>query len=213
MRTRFLFLCGAVVGVAVLGCKGGPKTTLHAAAPPKLADGWKTHETNAGFSMAGPYNWTLNPPSALPPISLGSDPGAPAPAEPPDVLSPEEEQRREGQGILLELFDKDVRLTPGETPTRLIVKKQDSSGTLAETSEDVKKSLGSDVVVTNVNLPIGPATKFEKKFKTIGGDELTNIVYLLVNGDSAYRFTFEATNNPEPIQSAAQPMMETVRFK
>lgn len=204
------------IAIAVLaltaGCKHGPKTVLHSA-PLELKEGWKNHDTKAGFSIAGPYNWTLNPPSSIPPISLGSDPNQPEPPEAPDVLSPQEQSRQEANGILLKLYDKNVRPTPGEAPTCMWVKKIDSSGSLADTADDVKHGLGSDVEVTNVNLPIGPATELKKVTKTPGGDELTDIVFVLVNGDDAFKFVFEATNNDEPITTVAQPMMETVRFK
>jgi len=205
--------CLALAALAIAGCKHGsaPKYTN---APLKLPDAWKNHDsTKANFSMAGPPNWKLMPASAMPQISLGGDATGVEPPEPPDVISPAEQERQDKNGVLLKLYDNNVRALPGEAPTAVFVKKIDSSGTLEDTAQDVKHDLGSDTEMTPVSLPIGNAVKLKKTTKTVGGDEVTDIVYVLVNGDDAYKFVFEATNNFDSITRDSQPMMETVRFK
>src|SRR5205823_6063481 len=201
-----LFIC------AQIGCKHTTAAKLQNA-PLTLQPGWKNHESKAGFSMAGPPNWKLMPPSAMPAITLGGDATGVEPVEPPDVISPQEQAVQDSHNVLFKLYDNNVRALPGEAPTAVLVKKVDPSGTLEDTAQDVKHGLGSDVELTPVSLPIGPAVQLKKLFKTAGGDEVTNLVYVLVNGEDAYKFVFEATNNAEPITSMAKPMMETVRFK
>jgi len=197
---------------AQAACKHGTAAKLQNA-PLTLPPGWKNHESKAGFSMAGPPNWKLMPPSALPTINIGGDATGVEPVEPPDVISPGEQTVQDSHNVLFKLYDNNVRALPGEAATCMFVKKTDSSGTLEDTAQDVKHGLGSDVEVTPISLPIGPAVQLKKVIKTVGGDEVTNIIYVLVNGEDAYKFEFQATNNAEPITSTCKPMMETVRFK
>ena len=205
-----LFIALAVC--AQTGCKHATAAKLQNA-PLTLQPGWRNHDsTKAPFSMAGPPNWRLTPPSLMPTASIGGEATGVEPKEPPDVITPEEQSAQDAHEVLLKLYDNNVRALPGETPTVVYVKKIDSAGSLEDTAQDVKKGLGSDVEVTPVSLPIGPSVKLKKLTKTPGGDDLLDIVYVLVNGDDAYKFVFESTNNPD-IATSAQPMMETVRFK
>lgn len=118
-------------------------------------------------------------------------------------------------GIPLRLYDNSVRALPAETPTQLTVKVTKEGGLKFETeaASHFNKLNVDKKTQSKIELPVGPAQEFVTETTNRIGDVVHTIVYLLVDGENRYVFTFIATNNQGAIAQVARPIMETLRVK
>lgn len=124
-------------------------------------------------------------------------------------------QKLAAEGIPLRLYDNSHRTLPAETPIQLTVKDTKESGLRFE---DEAKGLFAKLNVdkksqSKVELPVGPAVEIVTETTNRIGDVVHQILYLLIDGDRRYVFTFLATNNQSAIAGVARPIMETFRIK
>jgi|GEM_PF-1523896 len=120
------------------------------------------------------------------------------------------------KGVVIQIIDSSKPI-PGEARTRYYVKvdKHDANVSLNKAVDeemDFMHGFGPNDPV-KVDLPIGPAYRVDADRKTIGGDQLTHISYVAVDGKNSYHLRFVATNNPSSIQNIAKDVAETWRIK
>lgn len=119
------------------------------------------------------------------------------------------------EGIPLRLYDNSVRALPAETPTQLTVKVTQEGGLNFETeAKNLFNKLNVDKKTqSKVELPVGAAQEFVTETTNRIGDVVHQILYLLVDGENRYVFTFISTNDASTIRQVARPIMETFRPK
>jgi hypothetical protein len=120
------------------------------------------------------------------------------------------------KGVVIQIIDSSKPI-PGEARTRYYVKVDDHDGNVSldkavDEEMEFLQGLGASNPV-KVKLPIGPAYMINADRKTIGGDELTRISYVTVDGKKSYHLRFVATNNPTSIQQIAADVAKTLRIK
>lgn len=215
------------LALSLLACgKGEPAPRLRQADPPVLSGGWTSWDRPA-FTIAAPDNWSpyrrrrmrQEPPSEL---------GAGGDALPPelnnalesfDAAAQEEDeadiQKLASEGIPLRLYDNSVRALPAETPTQLTVKVTKEGGLKFETEAmNLFNKLNVDKKAqAKVALPIGTAQEYVTETTNRIGDVVHQILYLVIDGENRYVFTFISTNNQSAITNVARPIMETLRIK
>ncbi len=221
----FLILCAAAVG-----CKSGP--VLHVkAVPQSVPNGWQAiEEKQQGMSIGLPAGWKPGTGMA---VDLGSALGMGADSmgqlDPNNPLSQmhtsmdeginaneaKEAERLAKKGIYLSATDGS-KSTIGETRTSFDVKRVNHDGPYSTADAvadelDAMRGFGpNDPKV--VTLPIGSATRIDAEATTRGGDKLTHIHFVIVDGKSVYSLRFRSTNNPQAIQSVAQDVATTLRI-
>ena len=213
------------------GCAKPIKSDLVAAPPPKLEAGWISHDTRGALTVAAPDNWILSRsalsqsglnlqemPATMAGTSQNSTseseaaPAAPATsAAPPDAVDPGDVDAQNSKGVVLELYDKNVKPIPGEVTTRLYVEKDGASGSLEESAKKFAKDFKA--TPSKVNLPVGPAETFKSEDTSKGGDVVTDVCYVIDNGSESYKFVFETSNHAGNIEHDAPLIMDTVRLK
>lgn len=187
--------------------------------------GWNTWDRPA-FSLAAPDNWSPYRSRRLrqtpPEENFG---GAGLPPEAGGVLDRFEEADRRadeqeiaklaGEGVPLRLYDNSVRALPAETPTQLTVKVSKEGGLNFESeAKNLFNKLNVDKKTqSKVELPVGSAQEVVTETTNRIGDVVHQILYMLVDGEDRYVFTFIATNDASGIRQVARPMMETFRIK
>lgn len=217
-----------VLALLLAACgKQEPGPRLRHSDPPVLAGGWQTWD-RPEFTLAAPDNWSpyrrrrLNNDPAptgdglsgrgLPPEMNQMMDGFEAAARKEDEA---EIQKLAAEGIPLRLYDNSHRTLPAETPIQLTVKVTKESGLRFE---DEAKGLFAELNVdkksqAKVELPVGPAVEIVTETTNRIGDVVHQILYLLIDGERRYVFTFLATNNHSAIAGVARPIMETFRIK
>ncbi|HEY3783335.1 MAG TPA: hypothetical protein VGL56_19820 [Fimbriimonadaceae bacterium] len=221
MKRQFVAL--SLAAALCIGCSKKPVVSLlHSAPAPKLDPGWVTHDS-AGFSIAAPSDWTLS----LTKLTIGSiglqnldlsntpstsDSAPPTSRELPEQVDPSDADRQKKEGILLELYNKNVKPIPGEKMTRFYVTSKQSSASLDELAKAVKSEFLAQTI-TPTDLPIGKVDMITANNQTRGGDTITDIVYVVPNGETVYEVVFETTNHEGPIEQAAPEIMNTLRMK
>lgn len=231
LRTPLPVVCLCSI-LMIVGCKKVENPVLKSVAPEKLEAGWSYHDVaESGFSIAAPADWTENPNESMFPggvVEVEGGGQVPMDKLPPGVqeLGKEIEkhdketeaafrEKLKENGVSIMLFFKGARSIPGEERTRFYVKVRPSEGTLAEEAAATKAGLhGSETIEQkHVELPVGPAEAFKASRKTQGGDEVTEIIYLMVSGDKTYVTRFVTSNSAERITSISNPIMQTFRVK
>lgn len=217
-----------IAGLFVAGCAKPVKSDLVNAPPPALQSGWVTRETRGALTLAAPGDWILSRShvSSLGGVNLqdlqgsmanatqnsSSDaPSTTAAAEPPDAVDSGDLDDQNSNSEVLVLYDKNVKPIPGEVMTRMFVKKTAASGSLDDMAKHFAKDMNGNAI--KVNLPIGPAETWKGDTTTRGGDVISDVGYLLINGEEAYEFVFETSNHEANLDEVADPIMQTVRLK
>lgn len=198
------------------GCSSGPATELNAAAePPVLEPGWTTYDvTSFGFKIAAPQAFKPTKPSSM---STGAtyDPDAPTPDAPPPqaetvYISPKDSQI--DKGIVMVLYDQNSRALPGEPTPRLYVQHEEVKAANLDAAADELRSKEKGIVQERrVALPIGPAHYFKAQRKNMGGDTITNMIYIVANKKRLYHFVWETSNPPESMEPYLEGMMNSLR--
>jgi len=228
--TRFAFALALPLAVMLIGCSKVENPALKSLPNASIPQGWKYFIGEGGFTLAAPANWTTDPNAymlstmglddepSVPPENLG--PGMKALAEQTEKNLNEEkarlDEKHKEQGIGLMLYDKGTRPIPGEERTRIYVRVRDAKGALTEEANDVKKGMSDGknaVEEKTVTLPIGTAVALRGNVTTVGGDVVTDIIYVLVSKDKTYLINFTSTNSSERISSVSNPIMQTFRIQ
>lgn len=69
------------------------------------------------------------------------------------------------------------------------------------------------VDIQKMTLPIGEAVSVKTRFKTIGGDEVSEIRYIVMDGTDEYVLRLVATNGAEMIEPYAEKVAQSLRIK
>lgn len=120
------------------------------------------------------------------------------------------------KGVVIQIIDGSKPI-PGEARTRYYVKVDNHDGNVSldkavDEEMDFLQGLGASNPV-KLALPIGPAYMINADRKTMGGDQLTRISYVVVDGKKSYHLRFVATNNPTSIQQIAADVAKSLRIK
>ncbi|MEQ1824000.1 MAG: hypothetical protein ABL949_15940 [Fimbriimonadaceae bacterium] len=212
MRTFLL----ALVALIVVGCKGeSTSLTQSAKATPP---GWTDYDRpEYGFSIAAPDNWTLRNPGMgidIGSIDLNSMGNGEAPKieEPKNEVIPADLERQQKKGLGLVLYSKNVKPLPGEELCRIEVKKEDVGAiTFKDAMAKGKESIASDATVKEIQLAIGPCAEIRHNDKSIGGDEITRIMYCLADGKYYWTIYLESYNNASEVETVAPELIKTFR--
>jgi hypothetical protein len=222
---RYYFL---VAVLTVAGCAKPVKSDLISAPVPALQSGWTQRDTRGALTLAAPSDWILSRnhvstlglsvqdlqgslATANQNATSDSQSPAAAPAAPPDTVDDSDLENQNSKSEVLVLYSKNVKPIPGEEMTRMYVKKVSVSGT----ADAMAKHFAGDMngTATKISLPIGSAQTWKGDTTTRGGDVISDIGYLIVNGDEAYEFVFETSNHEGNIDQVADSIMQTVRLK
>jgi hypothetical protein len=224
-----------LLAIALAGCSKPAVHVLKASAP-NLPSGWTKAVDDTGTVSVGVANgWHEGVDTPLAGSGLDLAQGIAGSASTPttDTENPagqlanqmaadDAKDQQEGKealkakGVVIQIIDASKPI-PGEARTRYYVKvdKHDGNilldGALDEEKEFLRGTGAGDPV--KVDLPIGPAYRFDADRKTIGGDELTRISYVVVDGKNSYHLRFVSTNNPTSIQSIAKDVADSWRIK
>jgi len=219
-----------------VGCKSAPVVHLKDPGPAALPAGWETADSpQDGVSIGVPSGWRPGTGRAIMASDLmssgvdsgaGSDPNA---ASDPNsglgamVNNMQEQSNLEEAKAMEELRKKGTiihvidssRPIPGEERTRYYVKKftHDSDYPLDEAAADEKEAMKNEEKPETVNLPVGKAIRYYAQFKTIGGDTVTHISYVLADGKVSYVVRFAQTGENPTITGIDRQVMETFRAK
>jgi len=108
------------------------------------------------------------------------------------------------------------RAPAGEERTQMSVKKIPAPGSdLDQIGKEARVGMGgsaTNATTEKINLPIGPAMKVTTDFQNRIGDQVTEIRYLLLDGNDEYIVRFYAENGKEQIQPISDSVMETLRI-
>jgi len=221
MRAAFFLIL--TISLASCGSKE-PAARLRKADPPILTGGWNSWD-RPEFTIAAPDNWSPFRRRRIrqdPPPEMGQ---GEMPAEVGQMMDSFEAAGRAEddaeiaalakEGIPLRLYDNSVRALPAETPTQLTVKVTKEGGLKFETEAgNLFNKLNVDKKTqSKIELPVGTAQEYVTETTNRIGDVVHTIVYLLIDGENRYVFTFIATNNASSISQIARPIMETFRIK
>jgi hypothetical protein len=225
----FMRYAAPIFALALLwGCS---KPAVHVTAAPSstLADGWTlATDPQSGVSVGVAPGWrqgvdlttdAMGQASGIANQTSIADPNNPMTQMQNQVnaMNKQEEDQAladlKAKGIVIQVIDGS-RPIPGEERTRYYVKVVDHGGncSLDDAVNDEKEAI-SGAVVQNIQLPIGKAAKFTSDTKTIGGDEVTRVSYVVVDGHNAYSLRFISTNNPGIIQRVADQVAQTWRIQ
>lgn len=210
--------------LTAIGCSKPVPSSLVQASAPTLAPGWVHHETSGSLSLAAPDHWILSKShvgqvgintqnlerslnSAVQSSASEEQIAPPTQAKVTDAVDSEDLENQRGNGEVLLLYDSSIKPIPGEVMTRLVVRKEPASGTLEEIINTLRDNLRP------VKLPIGPAAMSTNDDTTRGGDVITDVRYIVVDGSDLYTFLFETSNHEGNVNQEADPIMQTVRLK
>lgn len=240
-RSSYVLVAGISLCVAC-GCRQAPAVEVKVAPPAKLENGWTNYESAAdGFSIGIPSGWKVSAMGSMMPSGVmtdflqngGASPDQPTfdPSklpQPGDLASASAElekmeaeaERRATEalrkkGVLIQIVDGS-RPTPGEERTRFYVRANDHGGNLnlesaiAEEKEHLRMYLPT---MSKVNLPIGPAARFESEHETRGGDKVHQVSFVTVDHHKAWILRFISTNNPTAVTSVADAVAQTWRIR
>lgn len=213
MRT---FLLSLVAVVMVVGCKG--ESTVLAQKPKETPAGWTEYDRpEYGFSIAAPDNWTLRNPTMMgemPKLDFDAITKGEAPTieEPKNEAIPEDLAKQKEKGIGLVLYSKNVRPLPGEELCRIVIKKEDVGAITAKQAlAKGKEAIASDATAKEIQLAIGPCAEIRHNDKSIGGDEITRIMYCLADGKYYWTIYLQAYNNGYEVENVAEALIKTFR--
>ncbi|MEQ1936464.1 MAG: hypothetical protein ABL962_21635, partial [Fimbriimonadaceae bacterium] len=114
----------------------------------------------------------------------------------------------------LVLYNKNIRPLPGEELCRIEIKKEDVGAITAKGAlEKGKESLGSDVIVKELQLAVGPCAQLRQDDKSVGGDEITRIMFCLADGKHYWTIYMQSYNNPSELENVADGLIKTFRVK
>ncbi len=201
-------LLGLAVAVILVGC--GPKnvvTLKRDAAPAAPQAGWYARNEE-GFSINVPSSYQV-------PKNAGASLGDLQNLSNPVVgygLSPGQESTTANAALILN--DSTYKPLPGEPTTGLTVNISKHKG--GADLEGEAKKVGENLLnekSKKIDLAVGPAYEIQHKSKSIGGDEIWRMIYVVCDGESAYRFEFTTTNGEQVISSIAPGVIESFRVK
>ncbi len=207
--------------IALAGC-GKPPSHVVEAAPPKLADDWKLATNDKyGLSVGVTPGWRAGSAPAFSGLGITSDMQQNDPNAPPPPDPAEEEKKAakaelaqvEHQGILLICSDGSKTL-PGEEPTRYVLKHVTAPGEM-DFENGIKlatKEMSFAHDPQFVDLANGKAAKYTINFKNRGGDEIHEILFVLVDGKEIYELIFTCTGD-DKIGAIADPVAQSLRIK
>jgi hypothetical protein len=227
---------------AAIGCgDSGPKVRLTEAAPAAVPAGWKSlASADATVSIAVPTDWKMWTDASEMMSSLGGSlgevMGTPPPTNPTDTAAgmgdtaanladqfnkdlaaqeKEEMERWAAEGILIKAKDSS-RAVAGETPTSVVIKKAEAKGnpTMEQALETAASAfVAGDIKKEIIDLPIGKAAMASSSYETRGGDQVKEVIYILLDNGQEYKIRFITVNTGVPIFERAKEMMETLRIK
>ncbi|HWD37667.1 MAG TPA: hypothetical protein VG944_02380 [Fimbriimonas sp.] len=221
-----------VAAALVISC-GKSAEHVKAAGKPTLPSGWSVaDDAQDGITLGVAPGWREGADTGLDPMEMAQgvagdasqpsmDPDSPAGKLQADIQKQNAADEKEAlanlraKGVVIQIIDSSKPI-PGEARTRYYVKKVDHGGNYAldAAKNDEIDFLGgsAESSAKKVELPIGPAYRFEIESKTRGGDELARISFVVVDGSNSYSLRFIATNNSQAIQSIADSVAHTWRI-
>ena len=222
--------------MGLVGCASpGPKLIrMEAATLP--ADWVKAESTQDGVSIGVPQGWIPGVDPMIDPLtassfgggtSAGMDASSMSSQLPSDSplkqmaaetekdakeFAEKETAKLREKGVILYVRDSS-RPIPGEERTHYTVKRTTGTAlTLDDAAADVKKKLLNEGQGKLVQLPIGPAVRFESTNTSRGGDKIHEIIYALQDGATTYNIRFVAVNNPSVLGPIADEVAKTFRI-
>jgi hypothetical protein len=198
----------AVVGMVVVGCAPKNVVTLKrdAAAAEPIA-GWYARD-EGGYSIWVPEQYQVPKYAGA---SLGDLQNLSNPVVGYGMGSGEESTTA---NAALVLNDTTYKPIPGEPTTGLTVNiaKRGGGADLEGEAKKIQDDLLNEKS-TKLDLAVGPAYEIKQKSKSIGGDEIYRMIYIICDGESVYRIDFTTTNGEQAISSIAPGVIQSFRVK
>jgi len=121
----------------------------------------------------------------------------------------------ESQGVILHVVSANTHWVPGEEETLYYVKLTHATfgTTLADATEAAKRGSRGDLTVTSMDLPIGPCSKMAEHYKTMGGDDIYETRYVMVNDTDIYTLAFTETGSDSEINSIDDAAAKSFRVQ
>ncbi|MFM9872692.1 MAG: hypothetical protein ACKVQS_04405 [Fimbriimonadaceae bacterium] len=201
-------LFAAVVGLLFVGCapKNVVKLKRDAAAAEPIA-GWYARDEGA-YSIWVPENYQV-------PKNAGMSVGDLQNLSNPAVgygMAPGEESTTANAALVLD--DKSYKPIPGEPSTGLTVNvsKRGGGADLEGEAKKIKDDLLNEESM-KLDLAVGPAYEIKHRSKSVGGDDIWRMIYIICDGESVYRFDFTTTNGASVISNVAPGVIQSFRVK
>lgn len=220
---RLLLLSSTLFAVTLVGC-GGPAVVVKDPGPAALPAGWTLAENkNGGVSVGIAPGWGVRPPRMMGnPLGEMVDTGNPQVNQLAGELNAmelegeaEEAAALEKKGIYLTLYNQGVRPVVGEPMSRYFVKKKAEMGNLSldRAAKLTRDELIGEDAGTKVTLPIGDAMRFNVREETRDGGVLSQVVYVLVNGNERWTVRFVTREDPSMFKDIHEPVLQTLRIR
>lgn len=201
-------LVAMTVGLILVGC--GPKNVVtlkrDAAAAEPIA-GWYARDEGT-YSLWVPESYQV-------PKNAGASLGDLQNMSNPVVgygMGSGEESTTANAALILN--DSNYKPIPGEPATGLTVNISKKGGG-ADLDGEVKR-ITDDLInekKTKLDLAVGPAYEITHRSKSIGGDEIARMIYIICDKETLYRFDFTTTNGETTIASVAPGVIQSFRVK
>lgn len=198
----------AVVGVMLVGC--GPKNVVKlkrdAAAQEPIAN-WYARDEGA-YSIWVPESYQV-------PKNAGMSVGDLQNLSNPAVgygMAPGEQSTTANAALVLN--DSTYKPIPGEPATGLTVNVSKRGGG-ADLDGEVKK-ITDDLIneeSMKLDLAVGPAYEIKHRSKSIGGDDIWRMIYIICDGENVYRIDFTTTTGAQVISDIAPGVIQSFRVK